>query len=102
MKTLQEIAGNPDLLKGYTEWLANPITRMVLDMARNMAVPATLRTLTGESALYNYGFVEGMNAVISMIGDVQKFAELETKVRLAAEAPDYGVATILKEKYGYE
>lgn len=97
--TIHEFVSDPGRMRGYTEWLANPMTQELLEMAREYKAPAPLKDVTGENALYNYGMVEGANLVITLLTKMDDLVRQGEIAKALAEDPTYGAADILKEKY---
>jgi hypothetical protein len=97
--TISEFVSDPGRMKGYSEWLHNPMTVELLEMARDHVSTAPLKPVTGESALYNYGMVEGAGLVITLLTKMDELVKQHEITKMLAEDPTYGAAKIVKEKY---
>ena len=97
--SIAEFVSDEGRLKGYGEWLKNPMTQELLDMAREYRAPAPLKNITGESALYQYGLTEGANLIITLLTRMHELAKQKEVAALLAQDPTYGAEKIMKEKY---
>ena len=97
--TIAEFVSDPGWMKGYSEWLSNPMTTELIEMAREHVTTAPLKVVTGENALYNYGMVEGGNLVITLLTKMDALVRQQEIVDQLSQDPTYGADEILKEKY---
>jgi hypothetical protein len=97
--SIEEFVSDVGRMKGYAEWLSNPMTVELLGMARDHVSTAPLKQITGENALYNYGMVEGAGLVITLLTKMDELVKQHKITQMLAEDPTYGADKIVKEKY---
>lgn len=97
--TIQEFFSDPSRAKAYQEWLSNPITQRVLDIAKHHARPMRLDMTAGqgtslsEQALFGHGFNIGQTGMLSLVSEMDKHAEalkLQDQYQTQALFSDYG------------
>lgn len=95
---IAEFVSDPELMKGYREWLKNPMTQELLEMAKAHVYPMPLKVVTGENALYYYGINEGANTIIMLLTKMDELVRQQQVAELLAEEPDYGARKIMEER----
>lgn len=99
---LQELIANADYIRGYKDWLEHPVTKKMLEVLKDIGTPVSLKTPSGEGALYQYGLIEGINLAITTLTRLEELGQAAEKAEKMTEQPDYGAGLILKERYGYD
>ena len=97
--SIAEFVSDKERMKVYGQWLADPVTAELLEMAREYRAPAPLKAVTGENALYQYGMTEGANLIITLLTKMDELVKQGEIAKMMAEDPDYGAKDILNEKY---
>ncbi len=78
---MESAVSDPAFCEAYANWLNNPVTLRVLELARDAAKPASLPSAKAEEALYYSGQIDAIanyeNAITSMVLQVKRFVALK-------------------------
>lgn len=97
--SIKEFVSDAGRMKGYGDWLANSMTRELLELAKEHVCAGPLKQVSGENALYQYGIVEGATLILTLLSRMDELVRQQEIADLMSEQPTYGAERIVKEKY---
>ncbi len=94
---------NPAFLEAYNEWLKNPVTVRMLQLAKSSARPIGLPSATGEAALYYSGQIDAIESMMTFLSEFDSLCKRHLEYAAANSAKlesTYGVPKKFDEKAG--